>query len=70
MRLKIKDPMNVERAFWAVESAINSFVALGVTLDVAAAYAETTVVREKVVTASMLEARMFKIVSTVSAPIF
>ena len=29
--------MNVERAFWAVESSISSFVALGVTLDVAAA---------------------------------
>ena len=37
IRLKMKDPMNVESAFWAVESSINSLVALGVTLDVAAA---------------------------------
>ena len=37
IRLKMKEPMNVERAFWAVESSISSFVALGVTLDVAAA---------------------------------
>ena len=70
IRLKMKEPMNVDRAFWAVESCISNVVDLGVTFEVAAAYAETTVVNEKVVTASMLEARIFKIVSTVSAPIY
>jgi hypothetical protein len=61
--------MNVESAFCDVASSMSSFVARGVTVFVAALYADTIVVSENDVTTSMLDARMFKMLSTASAPI-
>lgn len=69
-RLKRNDPMNVASTFCVVLSSMTSFVARGVTLLVAAVNAETIVLSENVVTASMLLAMMPRMLSTASAPIF
>ena len=68
-RLNTNEPMKVPRAFCAVVSSISSFAARGVTLLVAALYAETMVVSEKVVTASMLVARIWRMSSIELDPI-
>lgn len=62
-------PRNVDRAFCAVLSATSIWVARGVIVLLAPETAETIAVSEKVVTASMLDARMPRILSTASAPI-
>ena len=61
--------MKVDKAFWAVESSTSSCVARGVSAALAAENAETIAVSEKVVTASIDEARMPRMLSTASEPI-
>lgn len=68
-RLKRKLPRKVASAFCEVVSAVSSRVARGVTLLVADASAATSVLSEKMVTDSMLAARMLSRLSTASAPI-
>lgn len=61
--------MKVASALCVVVSSITSVVARGVTPVLAAPYAATMVLKENVVTASMLDAMMPRILSTASAPI-
>ncbi|CDU00774.1 exported hypothetical protein [Vibrio diabolicus] len=58
-KLNRKEPRKVAKAFCVVLSSINSFVARGVTPALAALYAETIILSENVVTASMEVARIF-----------
>src|SRR5690606_40747132 len=64
-----KAPRKVDSAFCAVLSSIRSWVARGVTCWAAREKAATMAVSEKVVTASIDEARMVRILSTESLPI-
>ena len=63
---KMKAPMKVDSTLLVSSSSISSLVARGVTLVVAALKAEVMTPREKVVTASMLEAMMVSRLSTAS----
>lgn len=58
-KLNKNEPRKVARAFCVVLSSINSLVALGVTPALAALYAETIMLSENVVTASIDVARIF-----------
>ncbi len=64
-----KPPRNVDKAFWAALSSISNCVARGVTCCAEPLNAATIAVIEKVVTASIEEARMVRILSTASDPI-
>src|SRR5690606_42107288 len=65
---KINEPTNVERTFCVTRSSIIRLVARGVTLLVAAEYADVIADNENVVTASIDEAIILSRLSTASAP--
>jgi len=67
-RLKRNEPMKVANTCCVVTSSTTKRVALGVTLVVAEPYAVTMMLSEKVVTANILDASMFRMLSTASAP--
>lgn len=67
--LKRNAPTKVDSTFCVTPSCISSRVARGLVLLVASPSALVSVVSEKVVTASIDEARIVRMLSTASAPI-